>query len=80
MCEQVKQASAREVCGSVKVEGKNPKRVWWNNEVKAAVRKKEAAWKEVWQLAVKRQNKDVWKCTERRRERLKGVYITAKSK
>ena len=27
--------------------GKNPKNVWWNNEVKAAVRRKEAAWKEV---------------------------------
>ena len=25
--------------------GKNPKSVWWNNEVKAAVRRKEAAWK-----------------------------------
>ena len=24
----------------------NPKSVWWNNEVKAAVKRKEAAWKE----------------------------------
>ena len=39
--------SAREVCGSVRVKGKNSKGVWWNNEVKAAVRRKEAAWKEV---------------------------------
>ena len=32
----------------LKVNGeKNPKSVWWNNEVKAAVRRKEAAWKEV---------------------------------
>ena len=34
----------REVCGSVKVGGKNPKRMWWNDKVKAAVRGKEAAW------------------------------------
>ena len=25
--------------------GKNPKNVWWNNEIKASVRRKEAAWK-----------------------------------
>ena len=28
--------SAREACFSVRVEGKHPKNVWWNNEVKAA--------------------------------------------
>ena len=42
--------SGREVCGSVRVEGKNPKTVLWNDEVKAAVRKNEAAWKEVFTL------------------------------
>ena len=34
MWEQVKLAmveSAREVCGSVRDEGKNPKSVWWND-------------------------------------------------
>ena len=35
------------VCGSVRVEGKNPKSVWWNDEIKAAVRRKEDAWKRV---------------------------------
>ena len=39
--------SVRTVCGSVRVEGKNPKTVWWNDEIKAAVMRKEAAWKEV---------------------------------
>ena len=39
--------SARKVCGSLRVEGKNPKCVWWDDEVKAAVRRKEAAWREV---------------------------------
>ena len=39
--------STREVCGSVRVEGKNPKSVWWNDEIKATVTRKEAAWKGV---------------------------------
>ena len=50
MWDQIKRAmveSAREVCGSVRVGGKNPKSVWWNDEIKAAVRRKEVAWKEV---------------------------------
>ena len=50
MWEQMKQAmveSAREVCGSVRVGGKNLKSMWWNDKVKASVKRKEAAWKEV---------------------------------
>ena len=46
MWEQVKRAtveSTREVCSSVRVGGKNPKSVWWNDEVNAAIRRKEAA-------------------------------------
>ena len=39
--------------------------VRWNDEVKAAIKK---------------QKKDVWKLTEKKRERLKGVYIRAKKK
>ena len=39
--------SAREVYGSVRVRGKNPKSVRWNNEITSAVRSKEAAWKEM---------------------------------
>ena len=39
--------SAREVYDSVKVREKNPKRVWRNDEVKAAVRRMEAAWKKM---------------------------------
>ena len=48
MWEQVKQVmveSAGEVCGSVSVGGKNLKSVWWNDEAKSAVRRKEGAWK-----------------------------------
>ena len=50
MWEQAKRVifeNAREVCGSVKLGGKNPKSVWWNNEVKTTVRRKEATWKDV---------------------------------
>ena len=50
MWKQVERAileSAREACGSVRVGGKIPKSVWWNEEIKAAVRRKEAAWKGV---------------------------------
>ena len=36
-----------EVYGSARVGGGNPKSVWWNDQVKAAVRRKEAAWKEL---------------------------------
>ena len=33
--------SSREIFGSVKMGVKNPKSVWWNNEVKDTVRRKE---------------------------------------
>ena len=42
MLEQVKWAMverAREICGSLRVGGKSPKSVWWNDEIKAAVRR-----------------------------------------
>ena len=64
---------ASEVCGSVRVGGKNPKSVWWNDEIKAAVRERRQLGRECWQLAIKIQKKHVWKRTERRREKLKGV-------
>ena len=33
--------SAKEVCGSVRLGWKNLKSIWWNREVKAAIRRKE---------------------------------------
>ena len=50
MWEHVKRAmveSVREVCNSVRVGGKNPKSVWWNDDIKAAVRRKGTGWKGV---------------------------------
>ena len=43
---------------------KNLKSVWWNNEVKAAVKRKEAAWKEV----LGARDEDVWKLTKKKRK------------
>ena len=39
--------SAREMCGSVRVGWNNPKSMWWSNEVKAAVIRKNAPGKEM---------------------------------
>ena len=46
---------------------KNPKSMWWNDEVKAAVRRKELLGRRFWQLVMKRQKKDVWKRTEKKK-------------
>ena len=35
------------MCGSVGVGGGNPKSVWWNDQVKAAVKRNKDVWKEV---------------------------------
>ena len=61
--------SAREVCGSVRVGEKNPKSVWWSDDIKAAVRRKEAASDE--------ETKE--RCTELYREekrKVKSIYIS----
>ena len=34
----------------MRVGGKNPKSVRWNDKIKAAVKRKEAAWKGVWKM------------------------------
>ena len=38
--ERRKLESAKEVCDSLRVRRKNPKSVWWNDKMKAAVRRK----------------------------------------
>ena len=83
MWEQVKRAmveSPREVCGSVRVGGKNPKTVWWNDEIKTAVRRKESAWK----LALAARDEETKEiCMETYREEkrnVKGCIIQSKKK
>ena len=39
--------SAKEVCGSMIIGGRNPKSVWWNDQVNVAAKRKEEAWKQV---------------------------------
>ena len=76
MREQVKWTmvgSAREVCGSVRLGGNNPKSIWWNNEVKAEVRGKEV-------LAASIEEAKERYGSLQRREMLKAVYISAKRK
>ena len=64
--EQVKLAmveSARKMmCGSMKG-GKSKKSMWWNDEIKAAVWRNEAAWKELLVTS-----------DEKAKERCKGAY------
>ena len=43
---QVVVDSSKVVCGFVSVRRKNPKSEWWNDEVKGAVEKKIALWKD----------------------------------
>ena len=66
---RVKWVGENLVCGSVRMGGKNPKSVGWNDEVKAAVRRKEYAWKEV--LAAR---------DEEAKERLMEAYREEKRK
>ena len=47
--------------------------MWWNNEIKDEVRRKEDAWEDVLAASDEEAKKDVWKRTERRRESLKGA-------
>ena len=66
MWEQVKRAvveSAREVCGSVMVGGRNPKSVWWDDEV----RERGLFGRKCCEPEMNMQKKDVWKFTKKKR-------------
>ena len=54
--------------------------MWWNDQVKTAVKRKEDAWKEVLGARVKMQGKGVWKPTKKKRKRLKGAFIKVRRK
>ena len=78
MWEQVKQAmveSAREVCGSVHVGGGNPKSMWWNDQTKAAIKRKKDAWKEVLGARGKDAKDICFKVYKEEKRKLKGEFI-----
>ena len=56
--------SARKVCDSARVGGGNPKSVWWNDQVKAAVKRKELLGGKCWEPEMKMQKNDVWRLIE----------------
>ena len=66
------------MCGSVRLGGGEPRNVWQNGVVKAAVERKEVGWKKVLGARGKVVNKDVWKLKMKKRERLKGVLYLNK--
>ena len=66
--------SAREVGGSVRVGGKNPKKVQWNDEIKDSFMKKGGCW----QLVMKRQKKGALRHTEEKRKVKRCIYQSKK--
>ena len=65
--------SEREVCDSVRVGEKNPMNVGWNYVVKAAVRRKEDAWKEVLAASDEEAKES---CMEAYKEEKRNVYTS----
>ena len=72
--------SAREVCGSVRVGGKNQKSVWCNDEIKGAVRRKEAAWKGVLTASVEETKERCMEAYRIEKIKVKRCIIQSKRK
>ena len=67
--------SAREVCGSVRVGGKSLKSVWWNDKIKAAVRRKVVAWKRVLAASDEETKERCMKDYREEKRKVKRPYI-----
>ena len=52
--------------------------MWWNDDVKAVVKRKKAVWKEVRRTRGEDPKEDIGKLTKKKRERLKDVYVKAR--
>ena len=48
---------------------KVPKCVWWNDQVKVAVRRKKLLGRRFWEIVMKKQKKNVCKCTVKKKGR-----------
>ena len=60
--------------------GKNPKNVWWSDEIKAAVRRKESAWKRLLAASDEEAKEICMEADREEKRKLKGVYIRVKRK
>ena len=81
--EQVKLAmveTAREMCGSVRVGGKPPKSVLGNDEIKTAVRRKEAAWKKVLAASEEEEKEGCMEAYREEKRKVKRCIYRSKKK
>ena len=62
----------------MRVRGGNPKSGWWKDQVKAAVKRKEAAWKDVLGARDEDEKERCLEIYKKKRARIKGVYIKAR--
>ena len=72
--------SVKEVYGSVRVGGKNLKSMWWNNEIKTAVRRKEAAWKEMFSYSDEEGKERCMEAYREEKRKVKRSIIQSKKK
>ena len=62
------------MCGSVRVGGKKPKSMWWNDEANLGLRERRMIVRRCKGLEMRLQTKDVRKFTKKKSKRLKCVY------
>ena len=58
----------------------NPKSVWWNDEIKAAVKRKEAAWNEVLAASEKEAKERCMEAYRGEKRKVKTCIIQSKKK
>ena len=60
--------------------GKNPKSVWWNDEIKATIRRKEAAWKVVLAASYEETKERCMEAYREEKKKVKRCIIQRKKK
>ena len=64
----------------MRVGEKNPKSVWWNNKINAAVRRKEAAWKKVLAARNEETKERCMEAYRKEKRKVKRCIIQSKKK
>ena len=72
--------NARKLCGKVKAGGENPKSVWWNDEIKVSVRRKEEAWKRVLAASEEENKERFLEAYREEKRKIKRCIIQSKKK